>query len=146
MTAPVRHSIKLYTMRELHLFFVEDTLELPLPLQIPPMLAVVRLLAIIQKVVVAYVGSCSEVLEFYHILGSHDPAKCRQESQVGPSGASKLVRARSRLGVRHLRKLTGGRVRDPRQGLGVVAWLCPGDWAHVRLLCIAVKYLNTAPY
>ena len=82
MTAPLRHSIELYTMRKLHLFVAKDTLELPLPLQLPPMLAVVR------TFLVASVGSRSEVLEFYHILGTHDnPAKCRQISQVGPSGA-----------------------------------------------------------
>jgi len=60
--APIGHSIKLNTVGELHLFGAEDALELPLPLLIPPMLAVVVLIS------VALVGFPSKVLEFYHIL------------------------------------------------------------------------------
>ena len=67
MTTPIRHSIELYAMRELHLFVPEDTLELALPLLISPVLAVV-----LQLAVWLLEFSC-KVLEFYHIL-ENNPA------------------------------------------------------------------------
>lgn len=103
MTAPIRHSIKLNTVRKLHLFVAADALEFPLPLLIPPLLASAVLIS------AALVGFSSKVLEFYHILGAN-PGACVQVAQVGrPSGA--YLR-----GVRHGGVFTGGIFRDRRQG------------------------------
>lgn len=62
MATPIGHSIELDAMGELHLFGAEDALELPLPLLIPPMLAIAVLIS------AALVGFPSKGLEFYHIL------------------------------------------------------------------------------